>query len=139
MATGYDNMKVVTYSFPAQSFAANGTAKLKIPKGAQMARVLDTLLTCTTSFTQVTTPALVEVGDGTTANAFWSLTVGGLTSGNTMGAGDQTLPAFQAVYDAGAYDTALHDLTVSWVAPTGGTPAGVASVLVVVGYDQINP
>lgn len=136
--SGYDNLKIVTYAFPAQSFATNGTAKLTIPKGAAMARVLDTLLTCTTTFTQVTTRALVEVGDGTTANAFWSLTVGGLTAGNTMGARDQTAPAFQGVYDSGAYTPVLHDLTVSWVAPTGGTPAGVATVLIVVGYDQIN-
>lgn len=139
MATGYDNLKTVTYSFPAQSFATSGTAKIKVPKGAQMARVLDTLLSCTTTFTQVTTPALLEIGDGTTSDAFWSLTIGGLASGSTLGAGDQTPSAFQAVYDAGAYDSALHDLTVSWVAPTGGTPAGVANVLIVVGYDQITP
>lgn len=137
MSGNYDQLKTVTYSFPAQSFATNGTAKLKVPKGAKMARVLDTLLTCTTTFTQVTTPALLEIGDGTTANAFWSLTIGGLTSGNTMGAGDQTAEAYQNVYDAGAYASALHDLTVTFVAPTGGTPAGVASVLIVVGYDQI--
>lgn len=139
MSGSYDTMKTVTYSFPAQSFAANGTAKLRLPKNAAMARVLDTLLTCTTTFTQVTTPALLEIGDGTTATAFWSLTIGGLTAGNTMGAGDQTLPAFQNVYDSGAYSPALHDLTVTFVAPTGGTPAGVANVLIVVGYDQITP
>lgn len=139
MSGSYDNLKTVTYSFPAQSFATNGTAKLKVPKGAAMARVLDTLLTCSTTFTQVTTPALLEVGDGTTANAFWSLTVGGLTAGNTMGAGDQTAEAFQNVYDSGSYANALHDLTVTFVAPTGGTPAGVANVLIVVGYDQITP
>lgn len=135
----YDNLKVVTYSFPAQSFATNGSAKLLVPKGAKMARVMDTLITCTTTFTQVTTPGILEIGDGTTANKFWSLTIGGLTAGNTMGAGDVTLPCFQSVYDAGAYVSALHDLTATFVAPTGGTPAGVANLLIVIGYDQITP
>lgn len=139
MSSNYDNLKVVTYTFPAQSFAANATAKLKVPKGATMARVLDVLMECTTTFTQVTTPAQVEVGDGTVANQFFALTVGALAAGNTLGASDQTAEAFQNVYDSGAYNAPLHDLTATFVAPTGGTPAGVATVQIVVGYDQITP
>lgn len=133
----YANMKTVTYSLGSINFATGSTVKLKVPRGAQMARVLDIFLTCTVNFTQVTTPAQVEIGDGTNAGAFANLVVGGLTAGNTLGASDVTNGIFTAVYDAGAYPNPLHDLIATLVAPTGGTPAGTAAVTVVVGYDQI--
>lgn len=136
----YDNLKVVTYDLGTVNFATGSVQKLKIPRGVGQARVLDILMNCTVTFTQVTTPALVEVGDGTTANQFASLTVGALTAGNTLGASDVTNGILQNVYDSGNYPSApLHDFTVTLVAPTGGTPAGTAAVSVVIGYDQITP
>lgn len=138
----YDNMKTVTYSFPAKSFASGTTtAKLKVPRSVQMARVLDILVSGTTTFTQVTTPAEINVGDGTDPAKFAGLTVGALAAGTTLGGGDVTNGVRKSDYLAGNYNSGdgLHDLTVTFVAPTGGTPAGVADVLVVVGYDQINP
>lgn len=139
---GYDNLKAVSYSFAGVSLASgNVTKKLKVPRGAQMARVLDILLAASVTFTQTTTPAIVQIGDGTTADEFASLTVGGLTSGSTLGGGDVAGGVFKAVYLAGNYNSGagLHDLIATFVAPTGGTPAGTADVIVVVGYDDITP
>lgn len=139
---GYDNLKTVCHSFAAVSLASgNVTKKLKVPRGAQMARVLDILMAASVTFTQTTTPAVVQVGDGTTADAFASLTVGALASGSTLGGGDVANGVFKAVYLAGNYNSGagLHDLIVTFVAPTGGTPAGTADVIVIVGYDNITP
>jgi hypothetical protein len=151
MSSNYDNLSEVCYTFPSVNFASGSTAKMKIPRGAKMARVCDILFSATVLFTQVTTPANVQIGDGTTANAFGQLSPGALAAGNTFGASDVTGGLFgvgnqygnaaTAVYLAGNYNSGagLHDLIVTFVAPTGGTPAGTATVIVVVGYDQITP
>jgi hypothetical protein len=135
----YDSLIPVSYNFPALNFATGSTSKLKIPNKARMARVLDILVAGTVLFTQVTTPASVQIGDGTTPNIFGQLTIGALASGTTIGAGDATNGLSGAVYLAGNYNSGagLHDLVATFVAPTGGAPAGTANVVIVVGYDQI--
>lgn len=137
---GYDNLTPVCYQFAAVDFGAgDSTKKLKIPRGAQMARVLDILLTASETFTQTTTPGIVQVGDGTTADKFAAMTIGALASGSTLGAGDVDGGLYKAVYLAYDYNSGdgLHDLILTCVGPTGGTPAGIADVIVIVGYDQI--
>lgn len=135
----YDNATPVCYNFPAVNFATSSTQKMKIPRGSAEARVMDILVSATVLFTQVTTPAVVQVGDGTTADIFASLTIGALAAGSTIGGSDVADGVFNAVYLAGNYNSGagLHDLIATFVAPTGGTPAGTATVIVVVGYDQI--
>jgi hypothetical protein len=151
MSSNYDSLTEVCYNFPSVNFATTTTAKMKIPRGAKMARVLDILVSATVLFTQVTTQAFVQIGDGTTANIFGSLGMGALASGNTIGASDvvgglfgvsnQYGNAATAIYLAGNYNggAGLHDLVATFVAPTGGTPAGTGTVIVVMGYDQITP
>jgi hypothetical protein len=151
MSGNYDSLRMVSYTFPGVNFASGSSQKLKIPRGSRMARVCDILVSATVLFTQVTTPAVVQIGDGTTANAFGQLSLGALAAGNTIGAsdvlgglfgvGNQYGNAATAVYLAGNYNSGagLHDLIATFVAPTGGTPAGTATVIVVVGYDQITP
>ena len=138
---GYDNLKAVSYSFAGVNLASgNVTKKLKVPRGSQMARVLDILAAASVTFTQTTTPAVVQIGDGTTPDVFASLTLGALASGSTLGGGDVAGGVFKAVYLAGAYNSGagLHDLIATFVAPTGGTPAGTADFIIVVGYDVIS-
>lgn len=135
----YDNLKTLTYGYPAVNFAAgNATHKVAIPRGAQYARVLDIMVEATVTFTQVTTPGLVQVGDGTTANQFAQLSLGGTAAGATIGSADSAVRRVDYLkgnYNSGA---GLHDLTITFVAPTGGTPAGTGNVFITVGYDQIN-
>jgi hypothetical protein len=137
----YDNMYQVTYQFPAVAFGSGTTtAKLYVPRTVKQARVLDIFVAGTVLFTQVTTPALVQVGDGTTANAFAQLTVGALAAGNTVGGSDTpAVGVWRANYLAGSYNAGagLHDLIATFVAPTGGTPAGTGTVTIIMGYDQI--
>jgi hypothetical protein len=146
MSQGYDSSIVVTYQFPALNFVSGaGTFKLPIPRSARFARVMDIMVVATTTFTQTTTDGVVQIGDGTTANAFAQLHLGGTTAGNSISGRDLTnaYGVWNANYLAGsnpAVGTAgvLHDLVMTIVAPTGGSPAGVGNVYVIVGYDQIN-
>lgn len=141
MSSGYDNLTPVSYTFPAVNFATTTTQKMRVPRKATLARVLDILVSATTLFTQVTTQGIVQVGDGSTPDIFAALFMGALAAGNTLGGGDSTAGVFKAAYLAGNYNAGagLHDLVATFVAPTGGTPAGVGTVIIVVGYDQINP
>lgn len=140
----YDNMFPVTYKFPALNFVTGaGAYKLPIPRTARFARVLDLMVVCTTTFTQTTTGAVLQVGDGVTAAAFAQLSIGGLTSGNSITGQDQVGGCWRSNYLAQANPAVgtngvLHDLTMTVVAPTGGTPAGVGDVYVIVGFDTIN-
>lgn len=138
---GYDNLTPVSYSFAGVNLASgNVTKKLKVPRGAQLARVLDILAAASVTFTQTTTPAVVQIGDGTTADVFASLTLGALAAGSTLGGGDVAGGVFKAVYLAGSYNSGngLHDLIATFVAPTGGTPAGTADFTIIVGFDEIS-
>jgi hypothetical protein len=137
----YDSLAEVTYTFPGVNFATTTTGKMKIPRSAKMARVLDIFVNATVLFTQVTTQAIVQVGDGSTPDIFASLALGALAATNTIGGSDVTAGVFKAVYLAGNYNSGagLHDLIATFVAPTGGTPAGTGTVTIVVGYDQISP
>lgn len=141
MSSGYDVLTPVSHTFPGVNFATTTTAKIKIPRKATMARVMDILASATVLFTQVTTQAQVQVGDGSTPDIFAALFMGALASGNTLGGSDSVAGVYKAAYLAGNYNSGagLHDLIVTFVAPTGGSPAGTATVVVVVGYDQIQP
>lgn len=134
----YDNYKTVTYKFAAVNFASASALKLPIPRGAKFARVLDIMLSASVTFTQVTTPAQMQVGDGSTANKFAAIVVGALAAGSTL-TGNDVSQVWNANYLAGNYNSGagLHDLIATPVAPTGGTPAGTADVYILVGYDQI--
>ena len=136
----YDNLVPVSYHFPGVDLGSGDvTKKMPIPRGASLARVLDILAVCTTTFTQVTTPGVVKIGDGTTADKFASLTIGGLAAGSSLSGRDFTDGVFKAVYHGADYNSGagLHDLTATFVAPTGGTPAGVGDFIVIVGFDTI--
>lgn len=141
MSSGYDQLTSVSHSFPAVNFGTTTTAKIKIPRKATLARVMDILVTGTTLFTQVSTQAQIQVGDGSTPDIFAALFMGALAAGNTLGGSDSVAGVYKAAYLAGNYNSGagLHDLIVTFLAPTGGTPAGVGNVIVVVGYDQIQP
>lgn len=143
---GYDSSIGFPYKFAGLNFVSGaGTYKLPIPRSARFARILDIMVVATTTFTQTTTDAIVQIGDGVTANAFAQLHLGGLAAGSSISGRDLTSQfgvwnanyialSNPAVGNAGV----LHDLVMTIVAPTGGTPAGVGDVYVVVGFDQIN-
>jgi hypothetical protein len=133
----YDAYHAVTHKFPAVNFATGSSQKLPIPRGATFARVLDLMVVGTVLFTQVTTPAVVQIGDGTTPDKFASLTLGALAAGASL-TGNDVAAVWKTNYLAGNYaPSGLHDLIATFVAPTGGTPAGTGDVYILIGYDKI--
>lgn len=137
MSNGYDNLTPITYHFEDVDFgvATPGSRKLPIPIGANFARVLDVFVVASEVFTDVTTSARVDVGDGTVQNKFASLSIGALADGSSVSGRDGS--AFEGLYNEAEYDDPLHDLVATFVAPTGGTITGTADVYVIVGYDHV--
>jgi hypothetical protein len=134
----YDAYHQTTYKFSAVDFSTGSSKKLPVPRGATFARVLDIMVVASVLFTQVTTPAIVQIGDGTTADKFASITLGALAAGSSI-TGNDVAHVWNANYLAGNYPpSGLHDLTATFVAPTGGTPAGTGDVYILVGYDKIS-
>lgn len=135
----YDDLMTKTFTFPGVVFTAGGTKKLQLPFGAKLARVLDISVRASVTFTQTTTPALVEVGDGTNASAFAQLNCGAVAAGSTIGGADVGGVEVQPPYNAQNYNSGagLHDLILTFVAPTGGAPAGTGDVEVSLGFDRV--
>lgn len=119
---------VVTYTFPAKDFgAATWTEVIESPPGFRGKVRAVTLYDCTEAFTDDTTEARVDVGITGDINAFvTSADLGvlaiaasdcpALTDGAT-----RIIPA----------NTTVH---VTGTAPTGGTPAGIATTAVTIQY-----
>lgn len=130
----YDNPTTITHSWAAHDFGAGAaTNEIRGPAGKR-GRVKDILLTdVTETFTATTTSGNVQVGTVADPDAYAGL--------------DCLTTAAGAVVSAGAIDPAtatnfIGDTTISadslvqvkFNAPTGGTPAGIASVQVIIDW-----
>lgn len=123
----YDNPAYITIPFGAVSFASNSAGSFKLPKGKQ-GRLVDIGVTnVTTLFTAVTTGAFVRVGTTGDADAYAQLgSLGALATTDTFNTVDDP----DAIIDQ--YLPADTQIEVTFVAPTGGSPAGVGTPYVVV-------
>lgn len=124
----YDNPLRVSYSFAAIDFGTTKTRYIRGPAGKR-GRVVDATLSVTTLFTAVTTPAHVEVGPSGTLTAAldWTLTTNAANS--TTNASQQS-GAFKT--GVASYLAADTDVLITFLAPTGGSPAGVADAHIVI-------
>lgn len=137
MASGYENPLRISYSFSALSFATNGSRKIRGPKG-KTGRLVDAMAHVTTTMVGTSTPALLRLGPNADTDALLELTFGaagaGTAAGTVINAANQTgaikgqsptvLPHTLAAADV--------DLEVNMVAGTGGSPAGVADVVLTI-------
>ncbi len=121
--------------------------RIKAPAGARFAKITEFYANVTTACTVVTTAAVVQIGDGTTAGKFMAQKIG-VDAGSSQAAGtvygtqdvdgrvalynpssppDSTHKGFIDLKNDGATAGTLQTfLDVTTVAPTGGSPAGVA-------------
>jgi hypothetical protein len=128
----YDLPTRVSYSFPVHDFGAGaGAHAIKPPKGKKQGNVVDIqLFNITETFTQTTTPGYVRLGTAGDADKYAELNCGAAAATDAYN-----------LSDAGVVNSRI-DLTednisqveVTFVAPTGGTPAGIAAVCVVVDW-----
>lgn len=125
----YPDLHVVTYKFASHDFGGGaGATSFKAPRGFSNGRILDVgLMDITETFTNTTTPAYVRVGTAGDADAYAQLDCGVAAATDTYNTQDDT----DAIIEP---DIGNSQIEVAFVAPTGGTPAGIASAYVVVGW-----
>ena len=125
----YSNPLVVTYKFASHDFGAGaGATSFKAPDGYTSGRILDVgLMDITETFTNTTTPAYVRLGTTGDADAYAQLDCGTAAATDCYNTQDDT----DAIIAADITNTQVE---VAFVAPTGGTPAGIASAYVVVAW-----
>ena len=117
-----------TYQLASHDFGAGaGTNSFKAPAGFTRGRITDIGVgNITEAFTSVTTAGQVQLGDGTDVDKYAQLEV---ANGTGSGIGD----TYNVRNDSNAIieaDILVSDLTggqleFTYVAPTGGTPAGI--------------
>lgn len=123
----YDNPKTLVFKFPSHDFGGGaGAASFKLPPGMK-GRIVDVGVTdVTEAFTNTTTPGYVRVGTASDADAYAQLDCGTVAATDTRNTVDDT----DAIIDADL--PADTQIEVTFVAPTGGTPAGIGCAFVVV-------
>ena len=128
----YENALAATYSLGQHDFGAGAaTYKVKPPPGFSSGRVRDIHVLVSETFTQTTTPAYIRVGDGTDDDKYAELNMGAAASGDSYNADDVA----GSLKNKGIFNLSsdgITELTVKFVAPTGGTPAGIGEVSLLV-------
>lgn len=128
---GYANPIVsISYSWPEHDFGnGDGTVSFQGPNGL-VGRPRDIIVHCTETFNQVTTPGKVQIGTSGDADAYALANLGALADTDTFVASKDDLD-WRLTEDPFPADTQIE---VVFTGPTGGTPAGKGSVLVIVDW-----
>lgn len=126
--SSYSNPLSQSKCYNAQDIG-NGTITKKVrpPRGKSRGRVAGIHAFASETFTQTTTPAYIQVGVTGDLDKFASLNCGATASGATLSDSDVA----NTLVNDGQFDLsqeAVDELTITMVAPTGGTPAGIADV-----------
>lgn len=127
----YDNPTTITYTWGLVDFGAGGdSVAFQGPPGATGV-IRDISASATETFNAVTTEGRVDVGTVADPDAYASLAMGTTADAAAVVAADsdftdRTLPA----------DTQVE---VDFVAPVGGTPAGIAAVFITVDWNLAQP
>lgn len=124
----YSNPTTITYGFGKHDFGTAGEVQsIKGPSGRR-GRLVDIVVSATETFTADTTAGNVQVGTGADPDAYALLTLGTLADTDTLTASETSGAIIAADIPA---DTQVE---VTFTAPTGGTPAGMAYVNLVIDW-----
>jgi hypothetical protein len=139
----YNTPERIAYSFNAVNIGGgNSTRYIKGPAG-KVGRVVEILAAVTTSFVGTTAAGRIQLGDGVTATKYADLALGAAGAGSAAG----TVIRATDVSKVGAgaaikgqdpnvlpftYLPADTVVTITNLAPTGGSPAGIADETIVV-------
>lgn len=123
----YSNPAYLTFVLPAVDFGAGDSARaIKLPAGFSAGRLIDVGVAVTETFNAVTTPAFVRIGTASDADAYAQLQMDAAAATDFWNTQDDT----DAIIDADIPD--ITQLEVACIAPTGGTPAGIGSVHILI-------
>lgn len=114
-----------TYNFAAVNFATTVTITIKPPPGVENGRIEYIHARATTTFTNTTTEGHIRAGISGTLAKYADVPLGTLAANASL-----ANTAAQITSDGERLRVADGDVLLTLVAPTGGTPAGVADVLV---------
>lgn len=124
----YDNPLSVTYSFGPIDFGAGGdAAAIRAPAGFENGRIKHIGVAVTETFTADTTPGYVRIGTAADPDAYAELNMATAADTDYHCERDDT----DAIINASVDSTQLE---VAFVAPTGGTPAGIGHVNIVIDW-----
>lgn len=126
----YSNPNRRTYVFPAVSYAADSAQSFKGPKG-KAGRLIDIHLSATTTFNSVTTDGYTNIGTAADTDAYAHFVQGDLAATDSVCGTDGVTDTDWLIAADIPADTQVE---VTFVAPTGGTPAGVATVTITVDW-----
>lgn len=125
----YSNPNRMCYSFGAVDFGAGGeVVSIQGPSG-KAGRLIDVMLSATETFTDDTTTGKVRIGTAADPDAYAELDCLTTADTDSISATGQSGAIIDADIPA---DTQVE---VTMVAPTGGTPAGIGYVTVVIDWD----
>ncbi len=122
----YDEGLVISYNYPAQDFGAGNATRDLIGPAGKRGRIRAVSLIATEAFNSVTTEAFVRVGTAADDDAYLNYAVGDLAAGSGATPTDES--GLTVLGDLPA-DT---EARISFIAPTGGTPTGIADTVVVI-------
>lgn len=125
----YANPQRITYTFPSHDFGAGaGATSFKGPLGKE-GYIEEITLVSTETFTTTTTPAYIRLGTASDADAYAEANLGTTAATDTFVATQNDKDAIiQPVVPADA------QVEVAFIAPTGGTPAGIGVASVTVAW-----
>lgn len=132
----YENPDRRTYMWPGQDAGAGAISKTIVGPKGKAGRVHDYgFLNVTTAFTADTTPCEVAVGDGSDADAYgeqFSMATQAIGGGKTVRSAMESSKARDAMFPKQI--PADTEVVLSASAPTGGVPAGVGDLYLVIDW-----
>lgn len=130
----YDNAQTIMYQWTAHDFGAGAaTNEIRGPSGKRGILKDIILFDVTETFTDTTTSGYVQVGDGSDDDLYGELDCLTTAAAATASAAAATETSTNAIYGDQTI-SADATVTVKFVSPTGGTPAGIASVGVIIDW-----
>lgn len=127
----YDHPKTVSYCFGSHDFGAGaGAFALKPPRGCKRGNIVDVQVQVTETFNQVTTPGYVRLGTASDPDKYAELNMGAAAATDAYSLADTKKATNRIDMDADS----ITQVEVVFVAPTGGTPAGIGVVNVVIDW-----
>jgi len=122
------NPRAMTYVLSAVDFGAGDSAHaIKAPAGYPNGRLLDVGVAVSETFTETTTQGFVRVGTAADPDAYAELQMGTAAATDFYNTQDDT----DAIISEDVTNTQIE---VACIAPTGGTPAGIGDVHILIDW-----
>lgn len=129
----YSNPDRRHYVFPSVDFGAGDSAQsIQGPYGKR-GRLIDIHYSVTETFNSVTTDGYTDIGTAADPNAYAHFVQGDAAATDSVSGQDGTTDTDWLIEPELPADTQVE---VTFVAPTGGTPSGIATVTIIIDWQD---